>query len=92
MTVYVAYVVETTARVGNWYTRDTWPTMKGARRAANKHERLTGQKCEVIDMENFRVNVEKQVERVNMMTGKKYMEALNTPGFMSPSSEAYWSM
>ena len=35
---------------------------------------------------------EPMVERVNLMTGKKYMEGINTPGYMSPSSEAYWSM
>jgi hypothetical protein len=36
--------------------------------------------------------IEKQVERTNLMTGKKYMESVNTRGYMSPSSEAYWSM
>jgi hypothetical protein len=36
--------------------------------------------------------VEPMVERKNMMTGKKYMESINTPGYMSPASEAYWSM
>ena len=33
-----------------------------------------------------------QVERVNIMTGKKYMEDVNTPMCCSPSSETYWSM
>jgi hypothetical protein len=32
------------------------------------------------------------VERVNLMTGKTYMEHRDTPRFCSPSSEAYWSM
>jgi len=32
------------------------------------------------------------VERTNMMSGKKYMEDVNTPNYCSPSSEAYWSM
>lgn len=32
------------------------------------------------------------VERTNLMTGKKYMEDVNTPNYCSPSSEAYWSM
>lgn len=36
--------------------------------------------------------IEKQVERINMMTGKKYMESVNTPRYCSPSSESYWSM
>ena len=40
----------------------------------------------------YLTKIEKQVEKTNMMTGKKYMESINTPGYMSPSSEAYWSM
>ena len=32
------------------------------------------------------------VERTNLMTGKKYMEKKNTPVFMSPACESYWSM
>ena len=32
------------------------------------------------------------VERTNMMTGKKFLEAENTPYHCSPSSESYWSM
>jgi len=32
------------------------------------------------------------VERTNIMTGKKYMEKANTPLFLSPASETYWSM
>ena len=34
----------------------------------------------------------KMVERVNLMSGEKYMEAEDTPNFCSPASEAYWSM
>ena len=37
-------------------------------------------------------NIEKQVTRKNMMTGKQYTESVNTPSYMSPASEAYWSM
>lgn len=32
------------------------------------------------------------VERTNIMTGKKYMEASDTPRCCSPASELYWSM
>jgi hypothetical protein len=31
------------------------------------------------------------VERTNIMTGKKFLEAEDTPYYMSPSSETYWS-
>ncbi len=32
------------------------------------------------------------VERTNIMTGKKYMEKRNTPPFLSPACETFWSM
>jgi hypothetical protein len=32
------------------------------------------------------------VERVNIMTGLKYQEPRNTPVFMSPACESFWSM
>jgi hypothetical protein len=41
---------------------------------------------------HYRARIEKMVERVNMMTGKKYMESVNTPAYCSPASESYWSM
>lgn len=34
----------------------------------------------------------KYVERTNIMTGKKYMEAEDTPFCCSPSTETFWSM
>ena len=34
----------------------------------------------------------RMVERVNIMTGQKYMEDVNTPRSCSPASELYWSM
>jgi hypothetical protein len=32
------------------------------------------------------------VERTNLMTGKRYMEKKDTPAFLSPACETYWSM
>lgn len=34
----------------------------------------------------------RMVERVNLMSGEKYMEAADTPRSCSPASESYWSM
>jgi len=34
----------------------------------------------------------KMIERTNLMSGKKYMEAEDTPLCCSPASETYWSM
>ena len=36
--------------------------------------------------------VEPMVTRRNMMSGEEYQESINTPCFMSPSCESYWSM
>ena len=32
------------------------------------------------------------IERTNIMTGKKYMEKRDTPPFLSPACETFWSM
>lgn len=32
------------------------------------------------------------VERINLMSGKHYMEDINTPNCCSPACEAYWTM
>ena len=46
----------------------------------------------IAEVNHYHENIERMVERTNMMTGKKYMESVNTPRYCSPSSEAYWSM
>lgn len=33
----------------------------------------------------------KMVEKTNLMTGQKFMEAEDTPYYCSPSSETYWA-
>jgi hypothetical protein len=44
----------------------------------------------IAEIGEFRANIEKQVERTNLMSGEKYMEAVNTPVSCSPASETYW--
>lgn len=46
----------------------------------------------VAEIDYYRKNLEKKVERVNLMTGKKYYESVNTPISCSPASETYWCM
>lgn len=41
---------------------------------------------------HFHENIEKMVERKNIMSGETFMEPINTPYYCSPSSETYWSM
>ena len=35
---------------------------------------------------------EAEYYKKNMMSGEEYTESVNTPNYMSPASEAYWSM
>ena len=45
----------------------------------------------IAEINEFYKNIEKTVERTNIMTGKTFRESVNTPSFCSPSSESYWS-
>jgi hypothetical protein len=44
----------------------------------------------IASMEDYR-KLDTTVERTNYMTGKTFMEDVNTPYACSPSSETYWS-
>jgi len=46
----------------------------------------------IAEADYYHKNIEKFVTRTNMMSGKEYTESVNTPNYMSPASEAYWSM
>jgi hypothetical protein len=39
----------------------------------------------------YRTEIVHMVKRRNMMSGLEYEEPSNTPGYLSPSSETYWS-
>ena len=41
--------------------------------------------------ETYDTHVVHMVERTNLMSGKKFMEPSNTPLYLSPASETYWS-
>lgn len=41
----------------------------------------------------FHKHIEKQVRKTNLLDdSKSWLEGVNTPSYMSPSSESYWSM
>ena len=46
----------------------------------------------VAEAEYFHTSIEKSRTVKNMMNGAAIVETVNTPGYMSPRSEAYWSM
>jgi hypothetical protein len=42
-------------------------------------------------IEKIEKYVPKMVTRVNLMSGKEYQEPEDTPAYMSPARETYWS-
>ena len=47
----------------------------------------------ICDYDMFHKFVEKKVKKKNLMDpSKEFMEPVNTPHYLSPSSESYWSM
>ncbi len=46
----------------------------------------------IAEAEYFHKSIEKSRTTSNMMSGVPIVEPVNTPNYMSPSSEAYWSM
>lgn len=41
---------------------------------------------------DYSVKPIRMVERINLMSGKPYMEEDDTPSYCSPAYEAYWQM
>ena len=50
----------------------------------------TSKDISINDYQYFKVNIEKDVERINLRTGHRYQEKINTPQKYSPSVEEYW--
>ena len=46
----------------------------------------------IAEADYFHKTIEKSRTVKNMMTDADIVESVNTPGYMSPRSEAYWSM
>ena len=90
-------------KAGNLY-EVVYETERGAKGACTRLNReYTG--CEmkvengkdvvqwvVVNYAEYCARPVKMVEKTNLMSGKKYMEAEDTPNCCSPSSETYWSM
>ena len=67
----------------------TWGAARATRtRLCNKAGWNVGD-LSIVEARTYRPRM---VERVNLMTGEKYQEDVNTPNFCSPSSESFWSM
>ena len=57
-----------------------------------KSGKYTRSQLEIAPLGYFKANIEKQVIRKNLLSGKEYSESINTPNYCSPASESYWSM
>jgi len=93
---YVVYNVKSTAIVTERaFGRGSYKSQaaaKAARTRMIRRHKYAAETLAVAESMDYINNIKQMVERVNMMTGKKYMEDINTPRCCSPSSEVYWSM
>jgi len=46
----------------------------------------------IAEAEYFHKNIEKSRTRTNIMNNEQFSEKVNTPSYLSPASESYWSM
>jgi len=76
----------------NWL-KQRYETERGAKIACTKMNKAHGNTAQwkIMPISEFEAQPVKMVERVNLMSGQKYMEAEDTPIFCSPASESYWS-
>lgn len=88
--IYVIFDAKTTRLFYKKNGDECFKSPEAAERYVTRH--LDHEKYGVADYVTYRDSIERKVERTNLMSGQKYMESINTPNYMSPASEAYWSM
>ena len=75
------------------YCEMTYETERGAKSACTKLNNRTGNTFwTVVEYSAYKAVPVKMVKRINMMSGLEYEEPEDTPCFMSPACESYWSM
>jgi len=96
--MFVSYHIESTMQVGpsrrghphTLYAKTYKAAGPAARTCAKFNARRPGEYAWA-SVEHYQANVVRMVERTNLLSGEKFTEPSNTPGFLSPSSETYWS-
>lgn len=83
---YIVYNIET-SRIEDTYNNET----VAKRQTTRLNNKAGTVKFAYAAADVYYAEIEQQVERVNIMTGKTFKESVNTPYFCSPSSETYWS-
>ena len=83
---YLVYDLDTTR------IEDTYNNATVAKRQTTRLNNKAGEvKFAFAASDVYYATIEKQIERTNLMTGKKFMESVNTPWACSAASESYWS-
>ena len=85
--MFVVYHIASTMEAGRSDTEG------GAKRSVTCKNRKVGKvEYAYATDEDYRTKIVYMVTKKNLLSGKEYQEASNTPSYCSPSSEAYWSM
>ena len=94
MSFYIVNVGTGRAWGKAYWLKQEYTTERGAKTACTKMNKAANgaSQWKVVDRKVFDAQPVKMVERTNLMSGQKYMEAEDTPNFCSPASESYWSM
>lgn len=82
--------------------RQSYKTMAAAKAAVTRIAKAEGllltdpnhavYRYGIAEADYFHKHIEKKVAKRNLSTGIVYEETINTPNYMSPASETYWSM
>ena len=94
---YVVYHKETTRYLitkGRWwkYSYETPGAAKAALTRAVKKGLVKREDYDVMEEDHFHKCVEKFETKHNLLSGKPFLQPVNTPLCCDPSSETYWSM
>ena len=91
--MYYVYNLKTSQVMQTRKGKKTWKSLGAAKAFRTRMARMGYNTDEygIVDVDLYSL-IEQQVEKTNLMTGKKYRESVNTPLYLSPSSESYWSM
>jgi hypothetical protein len=91
------YIMGPAGRIARPNHRHSYKTMAAAKAALFGNEPSSNDpqfRYAIAEADYFHKHIEKQVKRkvLEGFGGKEYYEPVNTPNYMSPSSETYWSM
>ncbi len=92
--MFVIYNKETTIIFKPFKTK-AFKSIGAAKRQLNEFAKIYNvdlTKYAIADEITFHTTIEKTVKRKNLMSGLEYDEPINTPPYMSPACESYWSM